>query len=209
MFVMGFMLLVITGFTSLVPEADIFACPAQCVIPDFTSEQYEAAPIAIMVLNIAFLTWGYGIALVIFGAPQALWRLIKRPCPHWAQCGSVCFKGDNLVLRILKSDSFKVGFSSAFFGLGLYELVRDRLHGNSIIAGSENEMSFGQLLAMALLSLPLLSALEFYLGSSGNSAANRYTEQRKRGSNEEVEESIPGLRDVHRASSAKLAREQD
>ena len=57
MLILGLMLLVVTGFTSIVPQTDIFACPAQCVIVDFSYSQFRGAPIAFMLLNMLFLIW--------------------------------------------------------------------------------------------------------------------------------------------------------
>ena len=165
MLILGLMLLIVTGCASIIPQTDIFACPAQCVIVDFSYNQFKGAPVAFMLLNIIFLTWGYSVALIpLFKTPRKIQSSVRRSWPRWARCGG-CGLGRK-ILRALRSDWFKIGFSVAFFGLGLYELVKDRLHGRDIIVGSEDEMSFGQILAMALLTLPIWSALEFFLGLS-------------------------------------------
>lgn len=61
---------------------------------------------------------------------------------------------------------FNIIFGAAFFGLGLYELLEDRYQGQVLLAidQSEDEMTFGQIVPLALLSLPILSALEVYCG---------------------------------------------
>jgi hypothetical protein len=70
-------------------------------------------------------------------------------------------------------------FSAAFFGLGLYELLEDRRQGQAL--------TFGQIVPLALLSLPFLSALE---ASCGAFCVRNYllttTEERKEIENEEL-----------------------
>ena len=168
MLILGLMLLIVTGFTSIIPRTDIFACPAQCVIVDFSYSQFRGAPVAFMLLNILFLIWGYSVALIpLFNTVRKFESSVRRAWPRRARCGRGGLgKRCKKILRALQSDWCKIGFSVAFFGLGLYELVKDRLHGRDIIVGSEDEMSFGQILAMALLTLPIWSALEFFLGLS-------------------------------------------
>jgi hypothetical protein len=114
-----------------------------------------------MILNIIFLVWGYSIALIpLFDVTRIPWERIKES--HLDRHYYV-----RQALHILGSDRFKIVFHILFFGLGLYELVADRAQGQHRLAQdqSENEMTFGQILPLALMSLPIPAAMEVYYGT--------------------------------------------
>ena len=94
------------------------------------------------IFNVLFLVWRYLISLgrLFIGSLG-----FKKRVRGWA--GSPRFL------------LFNLAFSTALFGLGLYQLLEDRGQGRAI-GQSEDEMAFGQIVPLALLSLSVLSGLE-------------------------------------------------
>jgi len=150
MLVMGLFLAVCTGLTAIVPQAGYYNCPAECIIHDFSFlGSINGRPLALMIVNLLFLVWGYSVAL----GPLFIWsQRVRKRITQLAD--------SSLVIM------FNIIFGAAFFGLGLYELLEDRYQGQVLLAidQSEDEMTFGQIVPLALLSLPILSALEVYCG---------------------------------------------
>ena len=179
MLVMGLLLLVVAGFTSVVPQTDSYTCPAQCVIENFNySGSLRGRPLAFMLINIIFLIWGYSIALIpLFDVTRDLWKHVKdwsTQRPYGARRPGEDFRRfAGVMIYFFGSERFKIVFSTFFFGLGLYELFADRAYGEQQLAAdqSEDEMSFGQILPLALMALPILSAFEIYYGTFYRSIA--------------------------------------
>jgi hypothetical protein len=167
MLTMGLLLLVVTGFTSVVPQSENYSCPAQCVILDFDfSGGLRGRPLALMLISVIFLIWGYSVALSpFFSVTRNFWDVEqwsntqRRPCETFRRVAKP-------VIRVIGSEGFKIIFSTLFFALGIYELFSDRAYGEQQLAEdqSEDQWSFGQILPLALLALPLLTALEVYYG---------------------------------------------
>jgi hypothetical protein len=166
MLVMGLLLAICTGLTSVEPPNGVYNCPAECVIHDFSFSSLSGRPLGFMIVNLLFLLWGYSVAL----GPLFRWStwlanrlkcLILWPC----LCHETCVR---FIGNLLWTKPFKMAFSMAFFALGLYELLADRRKGQGLLAAdqSEDQMSFGQIVPLALLVLPILSGLETYYGTS-------------------------------------------
>jgi hypothetical protein len=171
MLAMGLLLLVVTGFTSVVPQSDNYSCPAQCVILDFdVSSGLRGRPLALMLINIIFLNWGYSVALMpFFGVTRNFWEGVEQWSdvrPYGISPRETLRRVCRVAIHVIGSEAFKIIFSTLFFALGIYELFSDRAYGEQQLAEdqSEDQWSFGQILPLALLALPLLTALESYYG---------------------------------------------
>lgn len=69
-----------------------------------------------------------------------------------------------VIAALLGSTVFSLYVDIFWFGYGLWGIIADRDSGSSSMAGKENEMGFGQIVAILLLASTILTFREAYVG---------------------------------------------
>jgi len=168
-------LIAVSIFTAHQYDYDYFSCPAECLIGELSSN-IGGIPMRWMIVSIVFICTDYPGAIVaicdwnswefpsikkFYNSRNGVLKLILK---------SAWF----FVYDIYWSDDFSIGGLVAWFGLGMYWAISDRITGHQVIAygieqggqegQSENEWGFGQFLPMFLISLNALGAVDVIYG---------------------------------------------
>lgn len=153
---------------------DHYNCPANCV----PSRPIGGEPKRWLIVNLVLICYSYPIGLVgLFGLTRSAWMKVRRDVRAWDKNGENTVRklvGPRLyrtirtvvlgIWYLLASEIFEVGERIAWVGLGIKWVVDDRERGHGIMlhdeAVTEDTISFGQLVPILLLALPVMAFLE-------------------------------------------------
>ena len=136
---------------------DSFGCLASCLAKNL---ELGGEPQRWILANYFMLIWGYGAAFSQLLEDTNTYQTLEMAL--LSSCVSP-------IVVFLDSMTFDILFASAWFGVGIRNLMDDRSHGRNYFEtgrGQEDQWGFGQILPMVVLIIPILAALDNY-GSLG------------------------------------------
>ena len=156
-------------------DFDLFKCPAICFINDLPGHT-GGQPMQWAVVGAFLLPWAYFNTLVPIFKPtksRLKQKIITKYRAFTPSISLLCIIYHSLgwVLRnvwdLLRSAVLCAIFNVIWFTFGVVSMFSDRAHGRSLMAAgeSENAWSFGQILPLLLVALPIVSAAEMFSGT--------------------------------------------
>jgi hypothetical protein len=153
---------------------DEFQCPTKCVM----AGQKGGEPRQWMIVNFVAVIYGYSIHIFMLSrSARILWvthtnSFLRPKASHrHTQLTKTAMRIPFLLWHFLASEVVMVAEICAWFGLGVYWVMSDRIIAHGLMDASEidkeDRMGFGQLVPLILLVLPFMQLFESYSSRVG------------------------------------------